>query len=244
MRAKDLRSLARQTLEGNWVMSAVVAYIAGLLGGTVTLTVPGVSFEMNIDMDTAKKLFNEMPDFIITCLIIVGSVVTLFAIARMILCGPVQLGYAQYLLKRQDGIACQINELFSQFKRFKQGFLQGFLRGLYTLLWSLLFIIPGLVKAYSYSMTPFIMAENPELSAKEAIARSQIMMKGHKRELFWLEFSFIGWSFLCVFTMGIGFLFLKPYMETTTAVFYRHISQPAVIIEEEHFAIESSEETE
>ena len=90
-------------------------------------------------------------------------------------------------------------------------------------LWSLLLVIPGIIKSFSYAMTPFILDEFPELSASEAIHRSRLMMRGHKFDLFWLWLSFIGWGILCMFTFGIGLLWLIPYMETSMAAFYREV---------------------
>ena len=98
-----------------------------------------------------------------------------------------------------------------------------FLVMLFTFLWSLLFIIPGIVKCFSYSMTPFILEEYPELGANEAIDHSRAMMKGHKFDLFWLILSFIGWGFLCLFTFGIGYLWLVPYMDTSISAFYEDV---------------------
>ena len=97
------------------------------------------------------------------------------------------------------------------------------LMAIFTFLWSLLFIIPGIVKMFSYAMTPFILEENPYLTANEAIDRSRAMMKGHKFDLFWLLLSFIGWAILCVFTLGIGTLWLTPYMQTSIASFYEDV---------------------
>lgn len=91
------------------------------------------------------------------------------------------------------------------------------------LLWSLLLIIPGIIKSFSYAMTPFIVEEFPELSTTEAIHRSRMMMKGHKFDLFWLLLSFIGWGILNFFTLGIGSLWLLPYMETSMAAFYEEV---------------------
>ena len=90
-------------------------------------------------------------------------------------------------------------------------------------LWSLLFLIPGIIKAFSYAMTPYIVEEYPELQASEAIHRSRMMMRGHKFDLFWLWLSFIGWGILCLFTAGIGYLWLVPYMETAQAAFYEEV---------------------
>ncbi len=98
-----------------------------------------------------------------------------------------------------------------------------FLMVLYVFLWSLLFVIPGIVKAYSYAMTPYIIVENPELSANQAIDRSREMMRGRKFDLFYLHLSFIGWGILCLLTFGIGFLWLIPYMDTAQAAFYADV---------------------
>jgi len=99
-----------------------------------------------------------------------------------------------------------------------------FLRTIYVLLWSLLFVIPGIIASFSYAMTDYILAENPEMSASEAISRSKEMMEGNRFRLFCLEFSFIGWSILCAFTLGIGNLWLTPYRQAATAAFYREVS--------------------
>lgn len=90
-------------------------------------------------------------------------------------------------------------------------------------LWTLLLVIPGIVKTYSYALTPFILEDAPQLSASEAIHRSRMMMRGHKFDLFWLQFSFIGWFFLSILTAGIGFLWLKPYYNTAAAAFYEEV---------------------
>ena len=98
-----------------------------------------------------------------------------------------------------------------------------FLMYIFIVLWSFLFIIPGIIKIFSYAMTPYILEENPELSANEAIDRSRAMMKGHKFDLFWLFLSFIGWFILSLLTLGIGGLWLGPYMQTATAAFYEDV---------------------
>ena len=92
---------------------------------------------------------------------------------------------------------------------------------IYTFLWALLFCIPGIVKSYSYAMTPYILLDKPELSATEAITESRMMMNGHKMELFLLDLSFIGWILLSILTCGILFFYTIPYMQAARAEFYR-----------------------
>ncbi len=98
-----------------------------------------------------------------------------------------------------------------------------FLMGLKIFLWSLLLFIPGIVKSFGYAMTPYILVEHPEMRAIDAIHKSDAMMKGHKFDLFYLGLSFIGWGILCLFTFGLGFIWLMPYMYTTFAAFYEDL---------------------
>ena len=219
MNNKTLKARALNNLIGNWGLSVGVALVAILLGGLSTST----SFNTNIDAEVLAKL----PPIVTALLTAYVSVAGMLALGQFIIGGTINLGYTQFLLNQYDGKELEFKTLFSQFDRFAQGFLQKFLRGLYVFLWSLLFIIPGIIKTYSYAMTPYIMADHPEMTAKEAITASKQLMDGHKGELFCLHFSFFGWMVLCIFTLGIGNLFLTPYMNAAEAAFYRHITGTA-----------------
>ena len=100
-------------------------------------------------------------------------------------------------------------------------FISMLLVQIYIMLWTLLFYIPGIVKSYSYAMTPYILLDKPELSATDAITESRKMMNGHKMELFLLDLSFIGWILLSLLTCGILFFYVAPYMQAARAEFYR-----------------------
>lgn len=226
MNASELRRKARESLKGNYWPAVGVAFVAAIFGA---LLVNGGTFSLNIE-ERATELFDSLPKFVRIYLAIVTSGAGMLSLVNLILGGVVQLGYAQYLLKQHDREITGTKELFSQFDRFGQGFLQLFLRNLFTALWALLFIIPGIVKSFSYAMTPFIMAENPNLTAKEAIRISMERMDGHKGELFWLGLSFFGWSLLATLTGGIGYFFLNPYMNAAYAAFYRDKISPKTAI--------------
>lgn len=103
-----------------------------------------------------------------------------------------------------------------------------FFMGLKVALWAMLFFIPGIVMSFAYAMTPYILEDNPELSAWEASTKSREMMKGHKFDLFFLYLSFIGWFILCLLTAGIGFIWLSPYFKTAEVAFYEDIKSPSV----------------
>lgn len=107
--------------------------------------------------------------------------------------------------------------------RYWKNMLGMFLMSLFIFLWMLLFIVPGIIKAYAYAMTPYILVDNPELGPNEARLKSIEMMRGHKGKLFGLELSFIGWFLLCILSLGIGFIWLAPYYQTTHAAFYHNL---------------------
>jgi len=109
---------------------------------------------------------------------------------------------------------------FHHYGRYLGGSL---LVALFTFLWSLLLVLPGIIKGFSYALTPYILNDEADLPVREAIRRSQQMMRGNKWRLFCLYLSFIGWSLLCCLTFGIGFLWLTPYVRTSVAVFYEDI---------------------
>ena len=118
-----------------------------------------------------------------------------------------------------------IDRLFAGYRQFGRIFVAYLLIFVYTFLWTLLFIIPGIVKSYSYAMTPYILADHPELSGEQAISRSMAMMQGNKLRLFLLHLSFIGWAILATLTCGIGFLWLYPYIYASMAVFYEDVKK-------------------
>ena len=214
----DIRAAARDRLRGSWGQAIGVALIASLLGGSIT------SATFNFNWNFSAGNLENMPEVLSTVLIAVGSAAGLLGLAQFIIGGTIQLGYAGFLLRQNRRQDPNVSDLFSEFYRLGQGFAQKFLVGLYTFLWTLLFIIPGLIKTYSYSMTPFLMADHPELTANQAITRSRQIMDGHKWNLFVLDLSFFGWMLLGCLTMGIGLLWVIPYMNAARAAFYREIT--------------------
>lgn len=136
---------------------------------------------------------------------------------------PMVYGIAIVMFGVYKGKDVDFEVLFEGFHDYGRIFVTKLLQGIYTALWTFLFIIPGLIKQYSYAMTDFILKDEPELKNNEAIEKSMTMMKHNKMKLFLLDLSFIGWAILCVFTLGIGFLFLLPYMQVSHAAFYEDL---------------------
>lgn len=136
---------------------------------------------------------------------------------------PLIWGYYIIWLSVARGGVVDYGKMFDGFKDYKRIFITMLLVGIYQFLWSLLLIIPGIVKSYSYSMTYYILADEPEMKYDAAIEKSMRLMQGHKLDLFLLDLSFIGWAILCLFTLGIGAIFLAPYVETAHAKFYEDL---------------------
>jgi uncharacterized membrane protein len=151
----------------------------------------------------------------------VGSLLPLVGwIVSSIIGGPMQLGlviFSLCLARRQDPKVAQV---FDGFNRFGASLGAYVLTAIFTFLWSLLLIIPGIIAAYSYAMTYYIIAEDSSIGPLAAIKKSKEMMQGNKWKLFCLGCRFIGWGLLCMLTLGIGFLWLAPYMAVSVAKFY------------------------
>lgn len=222
MFAADYRRIARENLRGKWPLAIGVAVLANILGGLLV----GSDFFAELEFRFNKDDLKNASEYLITLFAAHGltiGITSTLNLVHFILGGVIQLGYAKFLLKQHDNQEHKVNDLFTYFDYFGTGFCQQLLRGIYTALWSLLFIIPGIVASYRYAMTPYILAENPELTASEAINISKEMMYGHKWQLFCLDFSFIGWNMLCGLTGNLGFIALNPYTNAAHTAFYRNL---------------------
>lgn len=250
-----LRKEARAALSGNWKQAILTGFVASLIGATITASGSNYS-SSNSNTSTSSPSEILRPELIDTVLLILSFlsiILVIWGIAVFIIGGAGKLGYAKFNLNLIDKKPATFSDLFSQFDRIGAGFCMNLLVGLYTVLWTLLFIIPGIVKSYSYAMTPYILSEHPEMTATEAIAESRRIMNGNKWRLFSLRLSFIGWDLLCavpillvlpLYYIGavgiilglllffsvtcIGSLLLIPYKEATNAAFYRDISQTSI----------------
>ena len=247
MTAKEFRAIAREKLKGNWGVAVLTGFVASLLGG-VTVTSSSFNTGVNIDTDDIEKIFNgnfnvngepmsydqimqylQTSDFLrifLPIVLAIAGIAMVWGIATFILGGPTRLGYCGFNIRLLKGEG-EFKDLFSYFNGyFLKAFLTRLLVGVITTIGYILLIVPGILATYGLSMTYYIMAENPEIDPFEAVKASWNMMKGYKWKLFCLQISFIGWIILCAFTLGIGTLFLTPYMEAATAAFYKSISAP------------------
>lgn len=151
----------------------------------------------------------------------VTEVIPQLSVFSIIISGPLYLGvafyFSQFIVNKDLGI----RDMFYGFNfLWGKSILLYFFTGLFTLLWLLCFIVPGIIKAFAYSMAPYILAENPNMTVFEALDESQAMMEGYKWDLFKLGFSFIGWFLLSLLTLGVLLIWVIPYMQAAQAEFY------------------------
>lgn len=183
----------------------------------------------------AKKNLSGKWGLAIGLFLIMGlliGITSFIFVGPIIIAGPLMLGFYICYLKMQRNQDVEFEELFSGFNNFVTSMVTYLLIFIYTFLWSLLFIIPGIIKALSYSMSLFILADNPNMKANEAITKSKEMMNGHKWELFVLYLSFIGWMLLTILTFGILVIYVGPYMYASLAAFYEEIKGSSISVEE------------
>ena len=193
----ELRKEAKAFMAGNWKSAVIITLV-------------------NFLIITALELLNIGDSIVMKIIYVAGLIAVLL---------PLNYGYLMTFLRFSRGENLALENLFAMFKGdyYKKSIVLGLLVGVYTLLWTLLLIVPGFIKALSYALAPYIMIDNPELSAEEAICKSMKMMDGHKMDLFLIQLGFMGLGLLSILLLGIPFLWLMPYYQVVYAKFYEEI---------------------
>ena len=202
----ELRAQARERLEGKWGTFVLMTFL--MLVIQTILQIPGY---------IGSLLEILSPENVLASLSFsnISNILSLLAL-------PLSWGLTVSLLRNHREESVDLENLFDGFRggRYTRVFCALFLVNLFTFLWALLLIIPGIMKAFSYALTPYIIMDESELTARQAITRSCEIMEGRRWKLFCLYLSFIGWGILSLLTFGIGFLWLVPYMNASIAAFY------------------------
>lgn len=210
--ASDFRRMALDALRGNWRTAVLTGFVASLMGASLWSGGGSSGSFGSGSNSSGGSIFHhvdgETVQLIISILLTLATALIIWGIVVFVIGGAAKLGYAIFNLNLVDGKEARFSDLFSQFGRIGSGIIMNLLMGIFTFLWSLLLIIPGIIKSYSYAMTPFILAEHPEISENEAITRSRELMDGNKWRLFCLMFSFIGWELLIVAPFLVCFVIL------------------------------------
>lgn len=213
---KELKDNAKQYLRGNWGWAIIVFLITAIIFGIFTGAGHWLD-ETYINYD-GTNIFYQFASPIGSILLWIGSFIGLSRNIAFLELRDDQKEEKPYMAA------------FSVFteNRFGPELINFVLVSIFTFLWTWLLIIPGIIKAYSYSMTPYIVkdmvASGKQVSATDGINASKELMKGHKMALFIFDLSFLGWNILAAITCGIGYLWVTPYYQTAKANFYRRIA--------------------
>ena len=195
---QDYKNSALANLEGNWGTAAIAALIFYFL-------------TMGLDWGVTTPMGGNM-----TMSYSTSGILTLIFL-------PLSWGFSVFFLRLIRGEELGYGRLFDGYKDFLRIFLAEFLMTLLIAIGLCLLIVPGIVLASGLLMTDFILKDDPEISAIDAMKKSWEMTKGHKADLVGFFFSFFGWFLLCLLTLGIGFIFLTPYMQTSLAHYYEDL---------------------
>ncbi len=198
---------------------------------TAPAGVPGQTPNRELMARARASLQGQWGNAVVACIIYLVisfgmNMIPFAGLLGLLIAGPFSVGFSIFFLSviRTRG---EVGQIFAGFPQFGRALGAYLLIVLFIILWTLLFIIPGLIMSYAYMMTFFVLADDPQVGAREAIRRSKEMMHGHKWKLFCLYFRFIGWSLLALLTCGIGFLWLMPYVQTAMAHFYEDVKPRA-----------------
>lgn len=209
-RAWDFRKLGRDALAGNWMMAILVTLLAIILGALSLGN--GFHFTINLTINEQPQgIWYYFPH---------GFWWSFYSLIVFFIGAAVELGLHSYFINLQRKDDSGVENLFQYFSIFGRALLLRLYMWLLVFLWSLLLVIPGIIAAYRYSMAPYLMSQNRELTATEAVNLSKQMTYGHKGRLFCLDISFIGWIILGGITFGLGMLVVIPYILSSRAAFF------------------------
>lgn len=224
------KSEAKKALEGKWQTFSVCVLI--YIAISSVMKAPSLILDIDSLMSDLSQTYliskfsytSSLPSglelsFISNLLSFVDILATAFLLNHLI------YALRAMALKATKNEEIEVSNIFDGFHNYKNVLMLSLLEGLYIFLWMLLFIIPGFIKAISYSMTHFILAENPDMRPSDAIRESEKLMYGHKWEFFVLQLSFLGWILLSVITLNISSIWSDPYFYTAQAEFYQAIKK-------------------
>lgn len=224
----EIKEQGKAAFRANYWNCVVASLLMGLVTGvgasSGSSTLRSNEFRNALsDMDPGAIMFLVAAVMsLLTFAMIIGILIKIF------IANPLKVGCYTFFRKNVNGDG-EFGDMVSGFHSFGRTFVTLFLTDLFLSLWFMLFMIPGIIKSYSYRMVPYIIADNPELSSTEVITRSREMMNGHKFKTFLFDLSFIGWLLLAVCTCGIaGIFWYLPYYYSSDAVLYTKLKQENV----------------
>lgn len=197
----ELKQNAKKSLAGHYADAVVVILLSGIIAG-FTGGIQGFGQGIN-------NVFLSSLGYLLS-----------FAVSAFL-----NFGMLSFYLKISRNEETDYRELFNKFNMFVPYIVISLLTSIFVMLWSILFIIPGIIASFAYSQVYLIALDNPEMDGLEVLKCSKEMMYGYKLEYFILQLSFLGWIILGIFTCGILYLWLMPYIYVTNCNFYNKLKE-------------------
>lgn len=221
----EVKERGRLAFKANYWSCVIVSLIYALLlgGGMATSGSNTAATTSGSDLTLTEE---QATILAVAVAGVVGVAFIISLIVKIFLTNPVEVGSARFFKKNLEEKGVGVGILREGFGDYGRVFVTLFLRDLFIGLFTLLLIVPGIMKAYSYRLVPYIVKDNPNLTASQVLRRSEELMRGNRWQTFMLDLSFIGWVLLGIVTLGIGLIFwTAPYMHSTEAALYKALSE-------------------
>lgn len=221
----EVKERGRLAFKANYWSCVIVSLIYALLlgGGMATSGSNTAATTSGSDLTLTEE---QATILAVAVAGVVGVAFIISLIIKIFLTNPVEVGSARFFKKNLEEKGVGVGILREGFGDYGRVFVTLFLRDLFIGLFTLLLIVPGIMKAYSYRLVPYIVKDNPNLTASQVLRRSEELMRGNRWQTFMLDLSFIGWVLLGIVTLGIGMIFwTAPYMHSTEAALYKALSE-------------------
>lgn len=225
---QEYKKRAWNTLTTSYWIAFLMTLIYGVVSGGINFT---YNFNDHSRADSGDFNFDaiNLMFFLSIFLIIFSIAFAIGMVFSFFVVNPLTVSKSRFFLNNCTSKG-ELETIFFSFKKGKYMNIVATMawRTLIIFLWTLLFIIPGIIKGYSYCLVPYILAENPNINYKEALRISKDMTDGYKFDIFVLQLSFLGWYLLGLLCCCIGVLFVTPYYEQTFAEMYLDLRNNAI----------------
>lgn len=224
------KRFAVKQLQKRWVVPVLMTLITGII--SLIFEIPGLY--RIVSSESYKTLLNYSGTDLYEILVLYNDITNdsasmITTIIQVIVEGILAMACINvYIKMSRSPEKVGFGSFIEGFNNWARALLASLWKYLWVTLWSMLFIIPGIVKAIAYSQMYFILTEYPEVSVTKSMRISMIITKGHKGDLFLTYLSFLGWAILCALTLGIGNLWLSPYMNMTLINAYHAMMKEAL----------------
>lgn len=205
----EYRVSGRELTKGKILNIFLVGLIFSIVLGIVTGI--GQAFGPTIDQNTLQVIDPGVP-----------ALNFLFSVIALLVSGYVTYGFTKMMIGVTKNEQPDIEKVLTSSIKDQpiKAPLLMFITNVFLALWTLLFIIPGIIKSYSYAMTSFLLVNEPNIQPVDAITKSRKIMDGKKMQLFLLDLSYVGWYILSLFTLGILSIWVSAWHQTARTLFF------------------------